>query len=276
MPQVSDADFSYITSEDLKKSQEEQFAGRETGPPRDTDVLVFKSKRVSYPVHFPAYSIDRGELSIRDVREQAAKKTGSDVRRIKLLYKGKVLKDDGRSCRAEGLREGGEIMCSIAEAIGDSGSSDESEDEGVALEGGAADGDTPKRKRNRNKNKKKRNKKASGTSTPSDALPVPASDTSRAPSPKPATPLTAMGKLDALDQKLHSMMPQCILFTTNPPSDPAKREFEHKKLGETILAQVLLKLDAVETEGDTEARLRRKELVKEAQRVLNSLDDVVK
>lgn len=269
-PQVSESDYSYITSDDLKRSQEE------SGPPRDTDLLTLKSKRVNYPVHFPAHSIGRDELTVGNVREQAAKKTGSDVRRIKLLYRGKNLKDDNKTCLSEGLRHGAEIMCAIADSMPDSQDSSGSEDEDFPVEGGSADGDTPKRRRNRNKNKKKRNKKPSGTSTPSESLPVPPADTSRAPSPKPVLPTTPLEKLDALDSKLKSLLPQCIHFTTNPPTDPAKKDFEHKRLSETILAQVLIKTDAVEVEGDPEARARRKALVKDAQQMLNGLDDAAK
>lgn len=276
--EVSDSDFSYITNDDIRKANAETPSSPDLGPPRDTDVLVLKSKRVSYPVHFPAYCIDKGELLVGSVREQAAKKTGTpDARRIKLFYKGKNLKDDARTCRAEGLRAGGEIMCVIAETQPDSASGSDSEDGGAELDDAAVEGDAPKRKRNRTRNKKKKGKKPSGTSTPSDTLPVPPSNTSRAPSPRlPPTPATPMDKLDALNRTLQGLLPQVVLFTSNPPADAAKKDLEHKKLSETIFMQVMLKLDGVEVEGDAEARQRRKDLVKETQRILNGLDDAVK
>ena len=58
----------------------------------------------------------------------------------------------------------------------------------------------------------------------------------------------------------------------NTPPEAAKRNFEHNRLGETVLQDVILKLDGVEVEGYPEARASRKELVKEAQMVLANLD----
>lgn len=265
--QVKDSDYSYITSDDLKNAEQREPSPTPAGPPRDTDVLVLKSKRISYPVHFPAYTIERGELKIGAVRDQAAKKTGGDARRIKLFFRGKNMKEDGVSCRAEGLRHNSEIMCVIGDAVPESMSSSDSEDEVVSVDGGEA----PKRKRNRNRNKKKKSKK------PPTSSDTPLTDTSRTQSPRPPpTPLTPMGKLNAVNSILMDLLPQCVQFTTSPPSEPAKKEFEHKRLSETILAQVLLKLDAVDPEGDADVRARRKELVREAQQVLTSLDEAMK
>jgi hypothetical protein len=295
---VSDADFSYITADDLRKHQVEgtpignshqRAESPDYGPQRDTDVLILRNKKRDFHVHFPAYSIAKGELTIGQVREHAAKKTGTaDVRRVKLLYRGKNLKDDSRSCKQEGLRDGSELLCSIADAQpSNSGSEEEdTEDEFAYLDDNqqTADGET-RRRRNRGKKTKKRNKReqqqqtdrdgASGTSTPNLAVPQSQSST-RAPSPKPApTPSTPMDKLNALRETLGTYMPQIQAFKSSPPTDPAKKEFEHKRLSETILQQVLLKLDAVETEGDADVRLKRKELVKETQQVLQELDAVM-
>ncbi|GAB7344977.1 hypothetical protein MBLNU457_3403t1 [Dothideomycetes sp. NU457] len=270
VPQVSENDYSYITSDDLKRGDYDD----KSGPPRETDVIVLKSKKVSYPVHFAAYSLDRGELTIGHVREQAAKKTGtSDPSRIKLLYRGKNLKDDTRACRAEGLKVGAEIMCTIADPLQDDDDDDESESEAEAQDG--ADGDKPKRKRNRTRNKKKKGKRQSEPAAAAESLPIPSAEVSRTPTPKPTVPATPMEKLNACQTKMQEMMPLCDDFLKNPPSDRAKRDFEHKKLSETILQQVLLKLDAVESD-EPDVRAKRKELVKETQRILNSLDESVK
>ncbi|KAK1076772.1 hypothetical protein LTR33_008649 [Friedmanniomyces endolithicus] len=305
--QVSDADFSYITAEDLRKHtaadggqsqhrpQQRAESPVEYGPPRDTDSLMLRNKKRDFTVHFPAYSIAKGELTVGQVREHAAKKMGTvDIRRVKLLYKGKNLKDDLRTCKQEGLRHEAELLCTVADSMPSANGSedDDDDDDGMAEDGTGemlgADGEA-RRRRNRGKRTKRRNKReqTSGTSTPaeyagnSSNLSPPqqaSSQHSRAPSPKPpGTPLTPMDKLYALRDKFFSdYYPQARAFIEHPPSDQGKRDLDHKRLSETILAQILLKLDAVETEGDPDARATRKEVVRQTQAVLTEMDEVMK
>ncbi|KYG46183.1 hypothetical protein M433DRAFT_134077 [Acidomyces richmondensis BFW] len=309
---VSDADFSYITTEDLRKhaaetnsSHQQPGSPADYGPPRDSDVLVLRNKKQDYYLQFPAYSIAKGELTVGQLREQAAKKIGTTPRRVKLLYRGKTLKDDGRTCKQEGLRDSAELLLTFTDSgISNSTSSDEDSEEQYGADGDdqvmVGDGQS-KRKRNRGKRTKKRNRREqqqqqqqpfelSGraeTPQPTSNL-APHSHTQPqsqsapatrgpSPSPKPApTPATPLEKLKALQNTLSSYIPQVRSFIADPPRDAHKREFEYKRLSETILAQVLLKLDAVETEGDTDTRTRRKELVRETQAILQELDAAAK
>ena len=325
--EVSDADFSYITSEDLahatKDKNRHRASSRATGPEivdwedrdpeRETDVLIFKHGRTNYPAHFPSQCIQDGLLSIGTVRQTAAKKIGvSDARRIRMFFKGRNLKHDERTAREEGLRgegTGSEILCVVGEASSggmapgfeeagvqrawSEGEDEDDDTEGADDSGTNTTGKKKSRKRGGKKNKKKPSStpSASGTSMPgysnADAagpeyLPIPTYVQSPRPtsSSKPtpvATPQTPLGKLDALASKFHAeFVPLAVQFMASPPEDAAKRSMEYKKLSETILTQVLMKLDSVETDGDQEARSRRKELVKEVQGLLNKLDEVVK
>ncbi|KAF6230579.1 hypothetical protein HO173_011116 [Letharia columbiana] len=84
---------------------------------------------------------------------------------------------------------------------------------------------------------------------------------------------TPIEDIDFLSHKFHTeLVPQGLEFISNTPADPRKRDFEYRKISETILAQILLKSDAVETEDDTAARMRRKELNKEVNGFLTNLD----
>ncbi|MCJ1335771.1 hypothetical protein MMC09_001045 [Bachmanniomyces sp. S44760] len=86
---------------------------------------------------------------------------------------------------------------------------------------------------------------------------------------------TALILIEEISEVFHAqILPLCVKFTKEPPSDAKVRELEHRKLTEMILARVLIRLDGVQTKGDEEAKGRRKDLVKETQTVLNGLDRV--
>lgn len=84
---------------------------------------------------------------------------------------------------------------------------------------------------------------------------------------------TPYEELEFLTNKLRTeLMPQGLDFISNTPEDIKKRDFEYNKISETILTQILMKSDAVDTVGDENAQMMRRELAKEAQGFLDVLD----
>ena len=322
-PRVTEGDYEYLDEDDYnpqnryRKERSDSYnfpRARQAEPPLDPDILIMKHKGTTYPLHFPAYDIAEGRLSVGDLRKVAAKATGTrDPRCIKLLYKGKSLRDDHRACKEENLKQNSEILCVISSEPyrgGDDGNDSSSSASSEMLANGIddlgrggpridVDGTVisdrePKKRRNHRggRQKKRRDPSPSLTSPPSSStstfLQPPTtngSSSSRQPSPhrppqppssseqqkKPSTPSEA---LDLIATSFHqTFLPQCERFISHPPSDPKTRDFEYKKLSEGILAQVILKLDGVETEGDEGVRARRKELVRETQGWLGRLDE---
>lgn len=93
------------------------------------------------------------------------------------------------------------------------------------------------------------------------------------PPPGPRTPREQLEDITAVFKT--NYLPLCQGFIANPPTDPKTRDQEHKKLTETVLAQILLKLDGVDVEGKPDLRNARKQTVNEANAVLTQLDRAV-
>ncbi|MCJ1453721.1 hypothetical protein MMC28_004069 [Mycoblastus sanguinarius] len=88
---------------------------------------------------------------------------------------------------------------------------------------------------------------------------------------------TPLEELDFLSNKFRSeLLPQGLGFISNTPVDSQRRDFEYKKISETVMTQILFKLDALDINGDESARYIRKEIVKEATGFLERLDRAMK
>lgn len=302
VPAVTDDDYSYITSEDLENHGVEgreykrepvdrsRHYTRSTGGPSlvidEDDILLIKNKGITYPEHFPAYSIGDGKLLVGDVRERAQmvmKLSDRKARKIKLLYKGRQLKIDDEPICEFGVKNNSEILVVLPD--GDDDSSTESSEEVVVVGSKDAEGGRSKKSKSGKKRRSKKKDRSSTSPRDSGGLEVPRNDgagTSRPQSPASgvsggsaaAAPGGPIEKLNTIKSHFTTqLLPLCLQYTANPPSDPKKSEDEHRRLSETVMQQVLLKLDEVETNGDEDARAKRKELVRMVQDVLKGLDD---
>ena len=270
----------------------------------DPDILVLKHKGTTYPLHFPAFSIAES-LKVGELRRQAAKETKcDDPHRVKLLYKGRSLRDDSKQCREEGLKQNSELMCVVSEEPAPRGN-DGSESSDSASSAAMANGvdaipreSRTKRKGHRGGGKRKggNNKTTRFDDSPRDSgrdasflsPPNGVSSTDRSPSrdrpaipsaaatpplKKPTTPLEI---LDAVSSDFNNnFLPKVHHLLEHPPKDEKTRDYESKKLSEGILTQVLFKLDGVQTEDET-IKARRKECVKEANFWSGKLDRLQK
>ena len=326
-PNVTDDDFSYITSAEIEENGMDiprrrtpaselygSYSHSAPGPSYgqsipDDDVLLIRHNGITYPEHFPAFSIGDGKLLAGDVRDRIQMildLSDRQANRMKLYYKGRRLSDANKPVREYGLKHNSEVLMTFGDA---------------GLEGsGESDEDVPAIKRDRKKrvsghgNMPKSPKESPeapadswrrsqtgrtadrhDTCSPRDSAPAslnsPTHDSHKraksrvrtqspsgsalstvsAPAGIPGGPIERLNNIAIYFNT--QLVPLCKAFAVNPPSDPKKREEEHRKLSETIMQQVLLKLDAVETSSEEGARPRRKELVKAVQEILKEIDD---
>ncbi|SZF01451.1 unnamed protein product [Blumeria hordei] len=265
---VTEEDYSYITSQDLASRERASESPRYSEPSSlqtDCDVLLVKSDGITYPVKFPSRSIADGLLQVKDLKEKTAaimELREGKIQDMKLLHKGRQLKDDCRPCRDYDLKNHSEILCIFDKTLNQL---DISNDLDENLE-------DKKKKRSRGKKGRKAALKNKGSN-----LSQPDSSASSRPvTPSPPGVHSLMEKLSTISSHFHTkILPLCVQFTASPPDDIKKKDFEHKKLSETIMNEVILKLDAVDTEGSSDAREKRRAIVREVQEVLSSLDKAV-
>ncbi|KAK8859892.1 BAG domain-containing protein [Apiospora arundinis] len=294
IPRVTDDDFSYITPEDLEhslRSPGRTYDPHGRNPPAsadiEDDVLLIKNKGTTHHVHFPAYSIGDGKLYVHDVRERIAwlmKISEQRSHRIKMLYKGRNLKVDPSRpvpVREYGVKNNSEILVVLPE--GNESDDDDSDSSEEVIVTDPRDGQKPKKSKKSKKGGKKRKSKSPRDSNSNLEVPNSAEaerkssgDGSKIPSrvPSPAASSGPMEKLDSISSHFNTkFLPLCVEFSANPPKDYKKCVDEHRKLSESIMQQVLLKLDEVETGGDPDIRARRKQLVNQVHDVLRGIDD---
>lgn len=299
-PQVRDEDFSYITSDDIvdPPTHTPHHGGQYGASPQENepDIICLRHRGTVYPLHFRAYAIDDGLLTVGALRYETAAKLGvQNPNQIRLLYKGALLKDDTRLCKAEGLKQHSEVLCVVSEVGATTSGTVPDQDEEIPRPGSSSsrvDGEEAPAPSGKTKksNKKKKNKGKKGKEErppPRDETPQsvgtpppqPASGQSSLPPPAPNLKNleTALDQVTALTGYFQqALAPLCDEYVANPPTEEKKREFEYKKLSETILAQVMLKADGIEPDGNETVRNARKALIKEAQANLNKLDQVGK
>lgn len=215
------------------------------------DVLYIQHAGKEFTLTYPFNAITSGTVTVGAVRESCAQITGVEKERIALSCSGRgmKLKDDGLAARQFGIGCGAKILCITSKSAPPPPAE-------VDGEGGSVDGGEKK--------KKKRSKKKSRAASP----PPPAQQSTTPPS----SPLDVINALDTTISA--TLSPLVDSFTTSPPPNPEKRADVHRRLTETLMAE-LLKLDEVEC-ADPEVRARRKEVVRGVQGLLDRLDGVVK
>ncbi|KAK4210050.1 BAG domain-containing protein [Rhypophila decipiens] len=262
----------------------------------EDDVMLIKYRGIIYPEHFPAYSIGDGQLYVSDVIERVRylfRIPERDSDRIRLLYKGRHLASSQAPVREYGVKNNSEVLVMFTDRTADS-NSDSSEE--IVVVGRDGQDAAPK------KSRKKRGRKGGNDRSPRDSnsslgLDVPAAnDRQRAASrvrrqSPPSGPRSSSAsvnvpvgvpggpieKMNTISSHFNTkLLPLCLQFTMNTPTDPKKKEEEHRKLSETVMQQVLLKLDEIDTSVEEGARARRKELVHQVQNVLKGLDEKLK
>ncbi|KKZ62648.1 hypothetical protein EMCG_03058 [[Emmonsia] crescens] len=267
----------------------------------EPDVIILKYRGKSHNLNFPAYAIGDGLITVGDVKLAAANALEvADTRQIKLLYKGNVLKDDSARAKDVGLKQNSATMCVISDFLPDTSSEESLVTPAHYEMSEAAEQPSPSPPGNGGGRKKRRHKKrpnnavndtqasAQSTSVPF-AVPIERHHQQQHQqhpqgAVQPSSPFLYTNnspnlsappeKLSLLSSYFHDTLePLLREYIQQPPTDTKTRDFEHRKLGETTMAQVILKVDGIEIDGDEVARQQRKALIVTVQNMLKLVDE---
>jgi hypothetical protein len=90
-----------------------------------------------------------------------------------------------------------------------------------------------------------------------------------------AVPGGPIEKLNSIAAHFEAKLrPPCYNFIDSPPSDPKKLKDDHRRISETVMQQVLLKLDEVDVAAEEGARTLRKQIISGVQGILKRMDDI--
>ena len=85
-------------------------------------------------------------------------------------------------------------------------------------------------------------------------------------------PSTPLGRMRSLHDTFETQWRPLVMdLTMHPPSDPLLRRKGYMKLSEGIMAQIMLKADDIDLEGNKDARGMKNYLISEANRVISEL-----
>lgn len=151
-PEVRDDDFSYVDPDDMNSPFNIWGQGSNVGNPRhghqhqavdqdddqEPDVVRLKYKGDIYMLQFPAFAIGDGLLTVGDIRRAAARTLDVNrMTRIKLIYKGLVLRDDLQAAKSVGIKQNSTIMCVVLRDFGPEFDSTSEDDAYVEAESGS-------------------------------------------------------------------------------------------------------------------------------------------
>ena len=233
-------------------------------------MISLRHRGLIYPLYFAKSGIDAGLLTIGMVRIAAASELkASDPSHLRLLYKGKLLKNDRMSCKLEGIKHRSELLCVVSEPEGNESSAGDSEHEPESRYTAKTIPSKPRARRR-------------SIRTPRHNSPIrdtPEADTFQFET-SPLSPedvnfklLPPMEQVNRIAEDFDTyLVPLGNEFVRAPPTEENKRQSEYRAVSERILETVMLRVDGVDARGDPNVRIARKNLILRAQSLLNDLE----